>query len=151
VTAFPNGGVDPFSFYYGYYLPHQAAIAAQPRPMDTLNAITAERQMNAATDRAGLYDPISPYAQEDEDQLGQYGRSRRGRERLANPPAFQTNPSALSPAGRGSPMYYNRTARYFPQIRVGQGPNRNLAVHRQARGGYGGGMPSMPSMSPGLR
>ena len=27
-------GADPFSLYYGYYLPHAAAIAAQPSPLD---------------------------------------------------------------------------------------------------------------------
>ena len=49
-TGFANGGVDPFSFYYGYYLPHQAAIAAQPTPLDTINQITAARQPAQATE-----------------------------------------------------------------------------------------------------
>ena len=40
-TGFANGGIDPFSFYYGYYLPHQAAVAAQPTPLDTINQVTA--------------------------------------------------------------------------------------------------------------
>src|SRR4051812_48216891 len=52
-----GGGIDPFSFYYGYYLPHQAAIAAQPTALDTINQVTAARQFSAVTDRAGLYDP----------------------------------------------------------------------------------------------
>src|SRR4051812_16988966 len=58
-------GVDPFNFYFGYYLPHQAYIAAQPTPLDTINQITAQRQAAALTDRAGLYDPISPYGSEE--------------------------------------------------------------------------------------
>src|SRR4051812_14296655 len=59
------GGVDPFSLYFGYYLPHQAYVAAQPSPLDTINQITAQRQFNAVTERAGLYDPISPYGAEE--------------------------------------------------------------------------------------
>ena len=50
-TGFANGGVDPFSFYYGYYLPHQAAIAAQPTPLDTINQVTAARQFTALSER----------------------------------------------------------------------------------------------------
>jgi len=140
-------GVDPFSLYFGYYLPHQAYIAAQPRPMDTLNALTAERQQSAVTDRAGLYDPISPYAQDDDlDPLRPYG-SNSGKERVAKPKSFAT--STTNAGGGGPALYYNRTARYYPQLRTGQGPNRNLVVPR-GRGGMG--MPSMPSMpSPGVR
>ena len=52
-----NLGADPFSLYFGYYLPHQAAIAAQPTPMDTINAAQATRQAAAAADRTGLYEP----------------------------------------------------------------------------------------------
>ena len=36
-------GGDPFSLYYGYYLPQQAALAAQATPLDTINAATAAR------------------------------------------------------------------------------------------------------------
>jgi len=140
-------GVDPFSLYYGYYLPHQAYVAAQPRPMDTLNAISAERQSNAVTDRAGLYDPVSPYAQDDNDPLRPYGTSGRGArgERMGQIRSFATSTNS---AGQGPRQFYGRTDRFFPQVRGGQGPNRNLAVHRAARGGggMGGGMPSMPGV-----
>jgi hypothetical protein len=139
-------GVDPFQLYYGYYLPHQAAIAAQPRPTDTLNALTRERQQNAVTDRAGLYNPISPYALDDDlDPTRPYGASRKG-ERRGRIRSFATTANA---AGRGPATHFQRFER-FPQQRVGQGPNRNLAVHRQARG-IGGGFGGMPSMTPGLR
>src|SRR5262245_22349727 len=80
-------GADPFSFYYGYYLPHQQYIAAQPTPMDTLNQLTATRQYTAATDRAALYDPISPYGEEEGDQFRPNG-GRRGGERLVKPQGF---------------------------------------------------------------
>ena len=66
---------DPFTFYYGFYLPHQAAIATQPTPMDTLNAVTAARQFNAPTNRTGMFDPVSPYGLDDPDL---FGRRRSG-------------------------------------------------------------------------
>jgi len=136
-------GADPFSFYYGYYLPHQAAIAATPTPMDTINQNIAQRQRDAMTDRSTLYDPASPFGEED-DPLAPYspGGRKRGGTRVGTP-GFVRTPHA----GTGPAMYYNRTARYFPDLKVGRGPNRNLAA---ARGGRGGGMPAMPSM-PGPR
>jgi len=143
-----NLGSDPFSFYYGYYLPHQAAIAAQPTPLDTINAITQQRQFNAVTNRAALYDPISPYAEEDLDPLTPYG-AQRGRAR-----GTQTTPGFASNArGSGPGLYFNRTGRYHPALanRVPRGPNRNIAAVRGSRlGGGGGGIPSIPSL-PGPR
>ena len=49
-----NLGSDPFSLYYGYYLPHQAAIAAQPTPMDTINQNIAQRARSPAQSRSLL-------------------------------------------------------------------------------------------------
>jgi hypothetical protein len=134
-TGFPNGGVDPFSFYYGYYLPHQAAIAAQATPLDTLNQITAQRQINALSERQGLYDPISPYGEEELDPNRPYS-GRRGTERLAHPGLFPVTTSNVR--GTGPALYYGRTARYYPQMRRGSGPNRNIGVTR--RGGSMGGI-----------
>jgi hypothetical protein len=143
------GGVDPFSFYYGYYLPHQAAVAAQPTPLDTINQITAQRQYAAVTDRAGLYDPISPYGDEQVDPLSPYS-PKRGGERLGRPQTFANATSNAQ--GRGPALYYNRTSRYHPNARSGQGPNRNLATTRSGRGGGGGMGGGMGGGSfPGLR
>jgi hypothetical protein len=138
-TGFANGGVDPFSFYYGYYLPHQAAVAAQPTPLDTINQITAARQFSALSERAGLYDPISPYGQEDLDPNRPYS-AKRGGERVAKAQLFPVTTSNIR--GTGPALYYARTARYYPQLRTGKGPNRNLAVTKRggAMGGMGGGM-----------
>lgn len=141
-------GADPFSFYYGYYLPHQSYIAAQPRPLDAINQVVANRQYSAQTDRAALYDPISPYGDEDADPLRPYAPGRGG-DRSARP----TSPNAMafgSPGsstimGNGPATYYSRTARYFPSLKPARGPNKNVAVVRGVRGG--GGMPSMPGMS----
>jgi hypothetical protein len=132
--GFPNGGVDPFSIYYGYYLPHQAAVAAQPSPLDTINQVTAARQFAAITERTGLYDPISPYGEEELDPNRSFS-ARRGREHLAAPYAFPISPSNVR--GTGPALYYRRTARYYPQLRTGQGANRNIAVSRRSGGGMG--------------
>jgi hypothetical protein len=136
VGAIGGVGSDPFSFYYGYYLPHQAYIAAQPTPLDTINAITITRQQAAATDRASLYDPISPYG-DDPDLLNPL--SQRGRERLAKIQGFSSNIK-----GNGPAPHYNRTERYFPGLRTGRGPNRNIAMPRYSRFGGGGGGFGMP-------
>ena len=97
---------DPFTSYYGFYLPHQAAIAAQPTPMDTINAVTAARQYNAPTNRTGMFDPVSPYGMEDPDIFGAGGR---GRGQTMSTPSMNSNARGTGPA-----IYYNRTARYFP-------------------------------------
>jgi hypothetical protein len=136
-AVFPNGGVDPFAFYYGYYLPHQAAIAAQATPLDTLNQITAQRQVSALQQRQGLYDPISPYGEEELDPNTPYS-GRRGTERLAHPGLFPVTTSNLR--GAGPAAYYGSTRRYFPTIRTGRGPNRNIGVTRRGGGMMGGGM-----------
>ena len=130
---------DPFTAYYGFYLPHQAAIAAQPTPMDTINAVTAARQYTAPTNRTGMFDPVSPYGLDDPDIFSAGGSGGRGRGQTLSTPAMNSNARGTGPA-----LYYNRTARYFPGARVGRGPNRNISVGSRQRGMYS--PPSMPSM-----
>jgi len=137
-----GGNIDPFQLYFGYYLPHQAYVAAQPTPLDTINQVTAARQYSAVTDRAGLYDPISPYGAEELDPLRPYD-PKRGGERLARPGGYAG--SSTNANGSGPATHYNRTARYYPHLRASRGPNRNLSVSRGSRGGGGGGFPSAPS------
>jgi hypothetical protein len=134
---------DPFQAYFGFYLPHQAAIAAQSTPLDTINAAQAAQQ-RAAVDRASLYDPKALFAEEEFDPLRPYSRS--GRERLVRPHTFPTNTTAARQRGSAPLTYYNRAAQYYPTLRPNVGPNRNLAVGRSSRGGA----PSMPAM-PGPR
>jgi hypothetical protein len=142
-------GADPFSLYFGYYLPHQAAIAAQPTPMDTINAVQAQRQVAAAADRTGLYDPVSPFGDEDLDPLRPYGR--RGSERLIRPHSFATSTVNHRARGTAPPAYYNRhgtgISQYYSNMPMGFGPNRNLAVTRGGGRSAGGsfGMPSAQS------
>ena len=134
-------GNDPFSLYFGFYLPNQARIAAQSTPIDTINAAQAARQFSAARDRTGLYDPTSPFGEEETDPLRPYGNRR---ERLVRAHAFPTSTTNARMRGNTPPLYYNRTAQYYQTLRVGHGPNSNLAVTRSG-GRYSGGSYGMPS------
>jgi hypothetical protein len=149
--GFGLGGGDPFTLYFGYYLPHQAAQAMRPTPMDTINAATRARQITMSTDRSGLYDPVVPYGEEELDPLHPYGR--RGRERLVQPHTYATSTTNQMMRGIGPRMYFNRASTYFPTAALypGRGPNRNLAVTRTRgmNGGYGM-MPAVPT-APGPR
>ena len=133
--------IDPFQAYFGFYLPHQAAIAQQSTPLDTINAAQAAQQFTAAADRSGLYNQSDPFFDENADPLRPYSRS--GRERLIRPHTFPTSTVNARQRGSAPPVYYNRAARYYPTLRPNAGPQHNLAVTRGARGG-GMGMPSMP-------
>ncbi|SIO55444.1 hypothetical protein SAMN05444166_5095 [Singulisphaera sp. GP187] len=135
--------LDPFQAYFGFYLPHQAAIAQQSTPLDTINAAQAARQFAAAADRTGLYDPSNPFSEEEADPLRAYTRS--GRERLIRPHVYPTSTTNARQRGNAPGVYYNRAARYYPGLRPNSGPNHNLAVHRIGRGG-GVSMPSMGGM-----
>jgi hypothetical protein len=151
-------GADPFSLYYGYYLPHAAAMAAQPSPLDSINQATMRRQQNAQTDRSTLYDPISPYGDADSDTLSPYSSNRRSLGGLTTrTPMYDNTGNPVNPnaKGHGPTQYYNRIARYHPTMKIGRGPNHNIGNVRYKRGGGiggggGAGMPSMPSM-PGPR
>ena len=136
-------GSDPFSFYYGYYLPHAQYMAAQPNVLDSINRVTANRQIAAATDRSALYDPISPYGEEDLDPLRPYSSSKSGRERATRARGFSMNDQSHA-RGTGPAGYYNRTAQYFPTLRIGRGPNQNIAAMRGPRRGMST-MPQAPS------
>lgn len=109
---FGNANVnDPFFLYYGFYLPRQAAMAAQPRPQETINALAAARQYTALTERASLYDPIQPFGTYDPNQL--FGE--RAGARYGGMAVHGTNISGTGPSG-----YFNRTHTYFPGLRTGR-------------------------------
>ncbi len=130
---------DPFTFYYAYYLPNQQVQALRPRPIDTINQASQDRQYFAKTQRESLYNPISPYAT-DNDPLRPY--SQQGGERIARPYRFQRDSSNSD--GAGPALYYNRAAQYFPELRAGRGANSNVARIQPRRGrGGGGGMGGM--------
>ncbi len=110
------------------------------------------RQYYAQKDRRGLYNPISPYADQNYDPLHPYSR-QQGAERAARPYRFAHDPSNLD--GTGPSLYYGRAAQYFPGLRPGRGRNANVYTRGAAsrpsgnytgRGGgagMGGGMGGM--------
>jgi hypothetical protein len=151
---------DPFSFYYAVYLPNQQLQSLRPTPLDTIDRANQVRQYYAQTDRRGLFNPISPYAEGNYDPLRPY--SQQNTERRARPYKFAQSPSNLD--GQGPSLYYNRAASYFPGLRPGVGKNANVyAGHGSgmarsgrvggggqfgagAMGGMGGGMGGMGGM-----
>jgi hypothetical protein len=141
-----DGFSDPFFLYYGFYLPRQAALAAQPGPEMSINELSAARQVNALTERAGLYDPPAGLGNEVYDPTHPFvnkGRVRSGR--LAASGISNTNISGAGPSD-----YYNRTLRYYPALRAGRGKNANVVAVR-SRGGSRGPSPQMQmgtAMSP---
>lgn len=125
---------DPFTFYYAYYLPNQQMQSLRPRPSDAINEVVQNRQYYAQTQRQGLYNPISPYAEE-ADPLRPY--SAQGKERVAQPYRFSHDTSNAD--GSGPSLYYHRVTQYFPEQRTGRGPNANVARVSRGRGRQGGG------------
>ena len=111
-----GGFSDPFFLYYGFFLPRQAALAAQLQPEDSIRAYSAQRQYSAQSDRSGLYDPLGAVGSEDLDPLAPFGQ-RSGTSRLV-----RTTPSGVPSSnlgGRGIPGYHNRVNNYYPTLRTG--------------------------------
>jgi hypothetical protein len=131
-----NITADPFAFYYAFYLPNQQIQAMRPMPSDTINQAVINRQYYAQTQKQSLYNPISPYA-EDYDPLRPYTQ-KQGGERIARPYHFSQNSSNSD--GSGPALYYNRASQYFAGMRIGRGPNANVAPARRGGGFRGGGM-----------
>jgi len=132
---------DPFFLYYGWYLPRQAALAAQPTSVDIINQASVNRQLNATTERGGYFEPIEPFG------LNELDPNRPFQRQPGSGPAYTrrslstlTTPSM---SGSGPPGYYNRAGMYYPNLRAGHGSNANIYTARR-RGGYGmGGMGGM--------
>jgi hypothetical protein len=136
---------DPFFAYYSFYLPRQQAQALQPGPEATINAVTANRQYYAATNRNGMFDPDAqgnggfdsdeyfPGRPNQGSRSGMTGRKRQ---------LHGGNLNGLGPQG-----YYNsKLSTYYPGIKSGRGKNSNTYTAR-GRGfsggaaGLGGGLP----------
>ncbi|MFI5461453.1 MAG: hypothetical protein ACHRXM_39130, partial [Isosphaerales bacterium] len=116
---------DPFSFYYGVYLPNQQQQSLRPRPMDTINQAMVNRQYYARNANRALTSPISPYSDQD-DPLRPYSKTGQGQERIGRPYRFVQDPSNSD--GSGPSLYYGRAAQYFPGLagRDGRGANANV-------------------------
>jgi hypothetical protein len=135
------GGIlnDPFTFYYAFYLPNQQLQAMRSTPMDSINNAMVTRQYYAQNERRNLYNPISPYAEQNYDPLRPYSR-QQGQERVARAYRYSQDPS--NSHGTGPSLYYGRAAQYFPGLRQGRGRNANVYTKGGAsrpRGGAGGG------------
>jgi hypothetical protein len=134
---------DPFAFYYAVYLPNQQLQSLRPSPMDSINNASVARQYYAQSDRQGLYNPISPYADQKYDPLHPYSR-QQGLDRTARPAKYARDPSNLD--GMGPKLYYGRATQYFPGLREGRGRNANVGTRgsaaRPSAGRGGGGMSS---------
>ncbi len=114
---------DPFAFYYAIYLPNQQLQSMRPSPMDSINSAMVTRQYYAQNTRQNLYNPISPYSDQNFDPLHPYSR-QQGSERLARPYRFAADPSNSD--GSGPALYYGRASAYFPRMREGRGRNANI-------------------------
>ncbi len=152
------GGIlsDPFTFYYGVYLPNQQLQSLRSSPNDTINSAMVTRQYYNQTNRSGLYDPISPYADDSSDPLRPF--AKQGGERLARVNRFASTPNSSD--GSGPSVYYGRASQYFPGLngRSASNRNANVATGKAAGrsrggvggGGMGGGMGGMGGMGGGM-
>ncbi len=127
---------DPFFAYYSFYLPRQQALANQPGPEATINAIAANRQAYAATNRNDMFDPGAGADLFDSngDVVPNSGARRRTIS-LQQASRIGGNTNGLGPQG-----FYNTpaTRQYYPTLRKGQSKNANVSVVR-SRGFSGGG------------
>ncbi len=136
--GFGNGGVfnDPYSLYYGLFLPRQAAIASQTTSTDIIGAAAVNRQdsMLEAERNGALFGDIQQFGSEDLDPstpLGGRNRQRHNRVALHQ----QTGKGSHGPA-----KYYgmsNGLARYYPNLKTGMTANRNTAMTRGTFGQSG--------------
>jgi len=131
-----TGFSDPFFLYYGFYLPRQAALAAQPSTPSMVNDVAAQRQSYALADRQGLYDPVSPFGMDQYDPNNPFGGRNRGPAPLPRLPQHFISPRPSN--GANLNQSYGRTNRYFPSARPGSSGNRNIVGgSRYARGSGG--------------
>ena len=135
-----NFGNNPFSAYYGYYIPRQQSIAAQRAYSSTatLNLNAAERRATALTTRRAdtLYGPSSIY---DVSPLEER--------------SFVRPPTVLLPGQPATPRrggYFGRTSsQYISGVATGapgsvRAPSNRIPENRYGRprnfgGGFGGG------------
>lgn len=140
----PFQQADPFSLYYGFYLPRQAALAAQPSATDTLNYISAERQRSAiaARNRAAYSDPISSFGLDELDEYADpsqpINQNRRGTSAPRRLIPFN-GVTSTNVRGQGVPGRFSNTLALYPTPRPNQYKNSNVAVTRSRPAGGGGG------------
>jgi len=130
-AQFTNNLNDPFYQYYAWFLPRQAAMAAQPRVNDSINAIAAARSDVAQAERQ-LYNPVVPYGDSGDPNQSFRREGARGRT-----PSGVGLPST-NVGGRGDSRYFSRDP-YHPGARLTtQGRAPSVPRGRGGMGGMGG-------------
>jgi hypothetical protein len=142
---------DPFFAYYSFYLPRQQAQAMSPGPEATINAVTANRQQYAATNRNGMFDPNSPsygsFDTGDEFSMNPALRKRSISNRGTRYGVHGGNLNGLGPQG----FYNSKLNFYYPNLRTGRGKNANVSVIRGRGYSGGGGFGGLNTGLPGPR
>ncbi|QDV38082.1 hypothetical protein [Tautonia plasticadhaerens] len=136
--GFGNNSFDPFSAYYGYYIPRNQSIAAQRAGGATesinLNAQARQAEAQAATRAGALYNLDNPY-----EFVPLENRN------------FVRPPTVLLPgqrAGPGPSSFYGRPHGAYSNARVGGAANGGRLPQSRGIGGMGGtgGMRGMGGM-----
>jgi hypothetical protein len=138
---------DPFFAYYSFYLPRQQAQAMSPGPEATINAVTANRQQYAATNRTDMFDPSGSRFGDEEHG---FNTGSRKRTMSAMQGRFARGVHGGNLNGLGPQGYYGggKLVNYYSDLKTGRGKNANVSVVRSR--GYSGGMGSMGNLGAGL-
>ena len=127
VPSIGSVGADPFSGYYSWFLPRQAAMAAQPTLNSQLNMYTAERMASQNMPQNGLNNL-------DLAGLGLAGANTPNLDsdapRNPRPRLSSTGPIVENSQGKGLGRYHSRAGSYYPTMRNGTYSNNGLPKMR---------------------
>lgn len=125
-----NIGADPFSGYYSWFLPRQAAMAAQPTINNQLNSYTADRVASQNMAQGSL-------SNLDLSGLGLAGAAASNLDsdapRNPRPRLSSTGPIVENSRGQGLGRYHGRAGSYYPTMRNGTHANTGLPPSRGRR------------------
>lgn len=124
-------GADPFSGYYSWFLPRQAAMASQPTVNRQLNMYMADRVSDQ------LSPPSSNLGSMDFSNFGIGGANspdlNTDAPRNPRPRLSSTGPVVENGMGRGLTRFHGRAASYYPTMRNGTSANPGLPKSRRGR------------------
>lgn len=124
-------GADPFSGYYSWFLPRQAAMASQPTVNRQLNNFMADRVSDQLSPRSSTLGNV------DFANLGIGGSSapdlNSDSPRNPRPRLSSTGPVVENSMGHGVSRYHDRAGSYFPTMRGSTYANRGLPPFRRGR------------------
>ena len=125
-----NIAADPFTGYYSWFLPRQAAMAAQSSVGSQLNAYTSDRVASQNMPQSNM------------SNLDLAGRGLGGAgmpsldsdsPRNPRPRLSSTGPIVENSQGKGLNRYHGRSSSYFPTARKGTFANPGLPPSRRGR------------------